>query len=87
MGPEELFELEILVSHVEDGLSLLTIHLVEDSIGDHLFQDALVTILQEEVLVALGARDDIVDENTNLVAQALVILFVTPSEDHLEWSL
>ena len=34
--------------------------------------------------MAFGAGDYIVDKHTNLVAQALIILFVALSEDHLE---
>ena len=36
LSPEELFELEVLVSDVEDRLVLVAIHLIEDSVGDHL---------------------------------------------------
>ena len=37
--------------------------------------------------MALRARDNVVDEHTDLVAKALVILLVTASEYHLEGCL
>ena len=77
--PDELFKLEILVSDVEDGLVLVTVHLIKDSIGDHLLQNALITVLIQEELVALWAGDNVVDEHTDLVTKALVILLVATS--------
>ena len=87
LSPEELFELEILVSDVEDWLVLVSVHLIKDSVGDHLLQNALLTVLIQEELVALRAGDNVVDEHTDFVAKALVILLVTASEYHLEGCL
>ena len=87
LGPEELFELEILVSYVEYWLVLVSVHLIKDSVGNHLLQNALLTVLFQEELVALRAGDNVVDEHTDLVAKALVILLVAASEYHLEGCL
>ena len=55
LRPEQLLELQVLVSHVENGLVLVPVHFIEDGVGDHLLKDALLTILVEEELVALFA--------------------------------
>ena len=67
--PEQLFELEILISNVEDWLILLSNHLIKDCISDHLLKNALsILLLVEEELVAFGAGDNIVDENADFIA-------------------
>ena len=67
--PEQLFQLKILISNVEDWLILLSNHLIKDCISDHLLKNALsILLLVEEELVAFGAGDNIVDENADFIA-------------------
>ena len=87
LSPKKLFKLEVLVGDVEDWLVLVSVHLIKDSVGDHLLQNALLTVLIQEELVAFRAGDNVVDEHTDLVAKALVILLVAASEYHLEGCL
>lgn len=87
LGPEKFLELKVLISHIENGLTLLAVDLVKDGVGDHLLKDALITVLLEEELVTLRARDHVVDQYTDLVTEALVILLVASSKDHFEGSL
>lgn len=85
--PEELLQLQVFVSNVEDGLVLIAVDLIEDGVGDHLLEDALVSILVQEELVTLGAGNNVVDEDADLVTKAFVILLVATSENHLEGGL
>lgn len=87
LSPEELLQLQVLVSHVEDGLVLIPVHLVKDGVGDHLLEDALLTVLLQEKLVALGARHDVVDQHTDFVTETLVVFLISPSEHHFEGGL
>ena len=63
--------------------------LIKHGVVDHLLEDAFLTLsigLQEEGMAIL-AGDDVVEQDADLIPQALVILLVASLEDHVEWSL
>jgi len=84
--PEKLLQLKVLLGDREQGLRLVAVNLVEDGIRDHVLQDAVVfSIFLEEESVALRHRDHIVEQHADLIPQALVILFVSLSQNLVKW--
>ena len=53
LRPKQFLELKVFVCDVEDVLALITIHLIEDSVRNHLLKDTLISVQLKEVLMAL----------------------------------
>jgi hypothetical protein len=85
LGPQKLLKFEIFLCDQEERLRWVAVDLVEDSIGYHLLKDAFIAFALQEELVALRVGDNVVEKHADLVAKALIILFVALAKNKFKW--
>ena len=90
LTPEHAFQFQVLVSCGEQGLLgvLVAVDFIEHGVVDQLTKDGFVTtghtVTLKEEGVTLGLLHDVVEDNTDLVTEALIVQFVALLEDDLE---
>lgn len=90
LTPEHAFQLKVLISGREQGLSgvLVTVNFIEYSVVNKLTEDSLIAtglvVTFQEELVTVWFLNDVVQNNTDFVAETFIVKLVALFKNHLE---